>query len=111
MMESTQPTRRRWFQFGLGTLFVLMTVFAVWLGWELKYIRERKEFLAWVESKLATEANHTFMIDPLAVPAEIPVWRRWLGDKPRDAITLPFVATKADAGKARALFAEAKVER
>ena len=39
-MSQAPPTRRRWFQFGLGTMLLLVTVFAVWLGWELSYIRE-----------------------------------------------------------------------
>jgi hypothetical protein len=105
------PNRRRWFQFGLGTMLLAVTVFAALLGWELDYIRERKEFLAWVESTCAAEGNHTFSIDTLAVPAEIPMWRRWMGDKPADVITLPFVAAEADADKARALFPEARIER
>jgi hypothetical protein len=34
-MPTTPPTRRRWYQFGLGTMLLLVTVFAIWLGWEL----------------------------------------------------------------------------
>jgi hypothetical protein len=41
----TTKYRRRWFQFSLGTLFLLVTVFAVWLGWELHQIRERDRML------------------------------------------------------------------
>ena len=36
----------RWFRFSLRTLFVVVTIFGVWLGWQLKWIRERREFLA-----------------------------------------------------------------
>ena len=32
-MPQAPPTRRRWFQFGFGTMLVLVTVFAVWLAW------------------------------------------------------------------------------
>ena len=37
--------RRRWFQFGLRTLFVLTTLVALWLAWELSFIRERQAWL------------------------------------------------------------------
>jgi len=42
------PPRRRWFQFSLATLLLLITVFAVWLGWNLSFVRRREaafEFL------------------------------------------------------------------
>ena len=32
-MPATPPTRRRWFQFGLGTMFWLMLVFALGILW------------------------------------------------------------------------------
>ena len=38
----TTTPRRRWFRFSLRTLFVVVTVFAAWLGWELNWIRERR---------------------------------------------------------------------
>ena len=40
----TAPPKRRWFRFGLRTLFVLMTAIACWLGYSLKWIRDRREF-------------------------------------------------------------------
>jgi hypothetical protein len=38
--------RRRWFSFSLRTLFALVTLVAVWLGWNLKWIRQRREFVS-----------------------------------------------------------------
>lgn len=91
--------RRRWFQFGLGTVFVAVTVFAVWLGWELKYIRERKAFLLRVQ---AQGSQTVYADDPLwkgtttsvaiRVP-RIPFWRRWLGDRPVAIPGWPFQET------------------
>jgi hypothetical protein len=40
------PPRRRWFQFGLRTLFVVVTVVAVWLGLIVKVVRDR-EWARW----------------------------------------------------------------
>jgi hypothetical protein len=42
--------RRRWFQFSITSLFVVTTLVAVWLAWELAYIRERQ---AWVRDNAA----------------------------------------------------------
>ena len=41
------PPRRRWFlpRYSLATLFVVVTVFGVWLGMQVKWIRDRHEFL------------------------------------------------------------------
>jgi len=54
--------RRRWFQFGLRTLFVLMTVVALWLAWELSFIRERQ---AWLRENAALVPDST--LDPALV--------------------------------------------
>ncbi len=41
----TAPNRR-WFRYSLRTLFVVVTVFGCWLGYELNWIRQRHELLA-----------------------------------------------------------------
>lgn len=38
-----QPYKRRFFQFGLRTLFLLTTIFAVWLGIHIHRARKQKE--------------------------------------------------------------------
>jgi hypothetical protein len=45
MTEVPSNPRRRWFQFSLATIFVVVTVPAVWLGWELHHVRERDRLL------------------------------------------------------------------
>ena len=42
-LASMKP--RRWFRFTLRTLFVLLTFFGVWLGWNLHQVREREAIL------------------------------------------------------------------
>lgn len=42
---STVGPRRRWFRFSLRTLFVLLTVFACWLGWNVHRSQERMRIL------------------------------------------------------------------
>ena len=41
MPQAPRHTRRRWLQFSLGSMFLAMTGFAAWLGWELRFIRGR----------------------------------------------------------------------
>ena len=44
-MTFSAPPRRRWFRFSLRTFFVLLTIFCVWLGVQVKWIRDRHEAL------------------------------------------------------------------
>ena len=85
MADPTKPRRR--LQFSLAALFGMMTVWAVWLGWELNYIRERQAV-----RDLVTKQGGTAMtcadVAEFAVrnevpykPASIPFWRRVLGDE------------------------------
>ncbi|HEY2838671.1 MAG TPA: hypothetical protein VGJ26_05965 [Pirellulales bacterium] len=46
-MNGLSLARRRWFQFGLRTMFVVVMLFAALLGWELKFVRERQ---TWIEA-------------------------------------------------------------
>src|SRR4249920_2312085 len=41
----TAPPKRRWFRFSLRTMFIVVTIFGVWLGWQLQIVRERKELI------------------------------------------------------------------
>ena len=41
----TTASKRRWFNFSLRTMFVVVTVFGCWMGYELNWIRQRREFI------------------------------------------------------------------
>ena len=41
---TTQP-RRRWFRFGLRTMFVVVTIFSLVFGWHVQRVRERAHLL------------------------------------------------------------------
>ena len=42
----TAAPKRRWFRFSLRTMFVVVTVVACWLGWNLHQVRQREKFLS-----------------------------------------------------------------
>ena len=94
-VQSAMPDnapRRRWLRFGLRTMFVVLTVFSVWLGWQAKIVRDRREALAKLESD-GSKVMTTDDVEPLlgindmyswndAPWPTIPRWRKWIGDKP-----------------------------
>ena len=43
-MTDTAP-KRRWYQFGLPTFFVVVTVFCVWLGYHVNWMQQRRALL------------------------------------------------------------------
>ncbi len=45
-MDATPLTRRRWFRFSLRTMFVLVTVIAIFVGYHVNWIRQRNELRA-----------------------------------------------------------------
>jgi hypothetical protein len=50
-MSEVLPTRRRWYQFGLGTLFVVVTVLAIFIAYHVNWIRQRHAFLAFQDAR------------------------------------------------------------
>jgi hypothetical protein len=53
MAEPPTPAKpkrkRRWYQYSLRTFLLLITVFAIWLGWLTNEARKQREAVAWVE--------------------------------------------------------------
>jgi hypothetical protein len=44
-------SKRRWFRWSLRTMFVVVTVLGVWLGWNFHYVRERDKMAAWIAAE------------------------------------------------------------
>ena len=81
MPNAPSTPRRRWFRFGLRTMFVVLTVFTLWLGWQAKIVRDRKEAIVklragYAEVFVACETKY-----PRSKWPSIPFWREWLGDR------------------------------
>ncbi|HEY2841704.1 MAG TPA: hypothetical protein VGJ26_21265 [Pirellulales bacterium] len=87
----SNPPRRRWFQFGLRTVFVVVTAFAVCLGWELSIVRERQAVKQWIESN----GGECWTLQEFAkFPGQlsdetVPPWRRWMGDDSVFVVQVP----------------------
>ncbi len=112
--------RRRWYRWSLRTLFAVVTVFAVWLGWHMKIVHQRRAYLDGLKSRglsyeLVSESESAYRdvgsdymsYYELPGPVSIPFWRRWLGDDAAIRISVGDVATEAD--EARRLFPEVGV--
>jgi len=120
-MSQVIPHRSR-LQFGLRTLFVAVAFIAMWLGWELRFIHERQEFLSDLKRRnltyeLVSEAAPSYQLlgsdyitwYDLPGPIAIPFWRRWLGDQAVLRISVGDVSK--DGAEARRLFPEAGIIR
>lgn len=59
------PPRRRWFRFSLRALFLVVTAFGCWLGYQLNWIRQREEFLA---SGRGSESIYVISHQPIRAP-------------------------------------------
>ena|GEM_PF-3510493 len=99
---------RRWYQFGLRTMFVAVTLFAIWLGWDLRTIRERKSVKQWIE---ANGGDCRTLPEMKGYPGGLPdeslsAWQRWLGGESIFYITLPRMTTEADCSRIKNAFAE-----
>jgi hypothetical protein len=94
-----KPRRRR-FHFTLRTLFVLVTLIAVWLGWSLSWIRERHDFL---------RDRRAFVFDTdtdAATPAPRFLWL--FGEEGAEYVKLS-TEDQSDYARAKHLFPEARV--
>lgn len=98
-----QP-RRRWGTFSLRTMFVVMTVFCCWLGWEMSIVRQRQTVLK--ELRLNPDYRLTLAADwekgqmpgiwPDIPPvARIPTLRTWLGDQAVQELWYPHFQTES----------------
>jgi hypothetical protein len=97
-------TSRSWFRFSLRTLFVLVTVLCVWLGWHVKWINDRHQALI----EFADWSKTPNVGEPLR---NAPWSLRLLGEEP-----IQWMALEPDSGKKEAdrkrlqgLFPEAEI--
>jgi hypothetical protein len=101
--------KRRWFQFSLRTLMIVVTLLAVpcaYVGWQTKIVRERKAVLANCSRSIilysfADEADQSSLISPV---------KRWLGDVAVQYIVVSAAFDLADLKVIREAYPEAEIE-
>jgi hypothetical protein len=102
-MNACTATKRRWFRFSLSTLFVVVTIFGCWLGYQLNWIRQRRLADEWIA------ANPPQMLYDLTYePKSLPWSLRILGEQKRGQIVVS-TRDKARLEEIRALFPEANI--
>jgi hypothetical protein len=78
---------RRWPRFSLRMMFVAFTVVAVWLGWNVHVVQQRKAKLAELQADnfrvvVLTRAEHEALYNTNAPMPQISYLRQLLGDEP-----------------------------
>ena len=123
----TAPNRR-WFRFSLWALFLVVTVFGIWLGWQVNIVRRRRAMAESIHSRggliyqspsdpcaknwpepHASAYRKSVLITGAAEPEFIPPWRRWLGDEPIAYVRLPKQTTQVDLDAIAAVFPNAEI--
>jgi hypothetical protein len=108
-MSELPPIRRRGFQFGLRTMFVVVTLFAASLGWELSFIHQREVARMWL-----FENGGYIIPEDLSRPifgSGIPFWRVLMGDESVLIVVLGRDTPQNDRPSFSTLFPEAEVEQ
>jgi len=102
------PKRRR-FRFSLRTLFIATTLLAIWFGWQVHIVRERQDWRKWLEDNDGSFVSvAAWNARPKhASAADVPIYRKWLGDEPAARIALPHGTEPADVHRAKSVFPEA----
>jgi protein-S-isoprenylcysteine O-methyltransferase Ste14 len=108
---------RRWFRFSLRTLFVVVTLVGLWLGYYLNWMQQRREARAWLDCQFIGGSFGPIQSDPSAFPWGL----RLLSEERRSFILMRHEPTEHDwkkrppeeylrlMEKVRRLFPEAEV--
>ncbi len=91
--------KRRWFRFSLRTMFVMVTLLAVWLGWQVRWLHRRDKFQSWLKAQEEFAAAHgheftTSTAEWFPIPGSPPrgSWLLWMfGREEVKTLTLTFV--------------------
>jgi hypothetical protein len=120
-----RKNRRRWFQYRLRTLFLVMTALCVWLGWESHVVRQRKAALEEIKERNGIVLSLADMrelsagsgkgntmaaaLSWMTRHSRISFVRDWLGDEPIVSIALASKTSDNDVQRIATLFPEAHI--
>src|SRR4051812_30476397 len=105
----SETRKRRWLRFNLRTFFLVFTLVAIWLGWNVQQVRTRDS----VEKFILTSSAGSQVITygpPLRPWKSLPTTWRLLGARPVTSISLKYVRLQdGDREQIRASFPEAEI--
>ena len=95
-----EKPRQRQFRFSVRTLFIVVTLIAVWIGWSFNWMRQRQEFV-----RPGNELGAVILTSDVRAPGLL-----WVFGEQGAQVVLLFTDKEADFERARRLFPEAHVE-
>jgi hypothetical protein len=105
--------KRRWFRFSLRTLFVLVTILCLWLGYQVNWIWQRREFVRKLRDDSVKTGDRSARTETLQGhdSPTIPWIRRVFGDQAYSILVLPKKYSPELIERANDLFPEALVHQ
>src|SRR5262245_59077071 len=111
--------RAAWLRFSLRTAFLVVTLLAVWLAWNVNVVLQRRAMRNWIEriggraaiagqpAYFSGETYHPWLWREADEPRwKINFWRRIMGDQPIRAVVLPPSIERSDVHRVQKLFPE-----
>jgi hypothetical protein len=108
-IDSSSPDRGRWLtdtRLAILIVAALLLATLVFLGREASIVRQRDAFMRWVDAGPGWYRGPDIV--DFGVPAHIPIWRIWMGDRAQLMFCLPTHAKPADMARAKELFPEVR---
>lgn len=106
----TEKPARRWWSFSLWQLLAIMTVVAIYCGYEINSVRSRNSLLQKLRKQYYLSVIEAKDYSGHEARAAVPVVRGWFGDQPIQSISYyRHQLSEADVNRIRWTFPEAKI--
>jgi hypothetical protein len=99
--------KRRWLRFSVRTLLVTVTIFCVWLGWNLSELRQRRS----VRQYINANGGAVFNGEPKEPWNKLPLSWAMLGEEPVNYVGVPAEFSDEDRMRIMRWFPDAHIQR